>query len=266
MSLLTLAVIALPALVVGAQQAPPPSAAPKPPSPGLEQKRPPAGAAKQSPSAAARQSPIATEKGKLSYAMGMDLGNQLKAQSVEIDAGVFARGLADALASRATLLTEAEARAVIGELQRGLAARQAADAKAAGEKNKAAGEAFRAENAAREGTVTLPSGVQYRILTAGSGKTPSVDDTVVSHYRLTLVDGKEIDSSYARGEPLTMPVKGGIKGWSEVLQLMPVGSKWQVVVPPQLGYGERGAGGTIGPNSTLVFEIELISIKSPQLR
>jgi len=140
-------------------------------------------------------------------------------------------------------------------------AKQAAEAKVAGEKNKAGGEAFLAANKGMEGVVTLPSGVQYKILTAGTGKTPTLADTVVCQYRGTLVDGKEFDSSYKRGQPATFQVNKVIKGWTEVLQLMPVGSKWQVVVPPDLAYGVRGAGADIGPNATLIFEIELVAIK-----
>lgn len=205
--------------------------------------------------------PLATGKARLSYAMGMDLGNQLKARSVDIDPAVFARGLGDALAGGQTLLTEAEAKAVISELQKAMAVQQAAAARTTGEKNKAEGEAFLAANKAKEGVVTLPSGLQYRILTPGSGKLPTLEDTVVCHYRLQLVGGKEVDSSRQRGQPITIPVKGSIKGWTEVLQLMPVGSTWQVFVPSALAYGERGGGADIGPNATLVFEIELIAIK-----
>ncbi len=205
--------------------------------------------------------PLATGKDRLSYAMGMDLGNQLKARSVDIDPAVFAKGLRDALSGGKTLLSEDEAKAVISELQGAMAAQQAAAAKASGEKNKTEGEAFLAANKEKEGVVTLPSGLQYKIVTPGSGKTPTLADTVVCHYRLNLVGGKEVDSSYKRSQPITIPVKGSIKGWTEVLQLMPVGSTWQVFVPSALAYGERGGGADIGPNSTLVFEIELVAIK-----
>ena len=159
-----------------------------------------------------------------------------------------------------TLLTEAEAKAVISELQKVMAVRQAAAARASGEKNQAEGEAFLAANKAKEGVVTLPSGLQYKIVTPGSGKLPTLEDTVVCHYRLHLVGGKEVDNSHQRGQPITIAVKGAIKGWTEVLQLMPVGSTWQVFVPSALAYGERGGGADIGPNATLVFEIELVAI------
>jgi FKBP-type peptidyl-prolyl cis-trans isomerase FklB len=212
--------------------------------------------------AAAQEAPaLKTEKEKLSYAMGMDLGNQLKTRSVEIDPAIFGRGLADALSGGKTLLTAEEAKTIITELQKAMMARQAEAAKAAGEKNKAEGDAFLAANKAKEGVVALPSGVQYTILTAGTGKMPTAEDTVICQYRGTLIDGKEFDSSYKRGQPATFPVKGVIKGWTEVLQLMPVGSKWQVFIPSSLAYAERGSGAVIGPNATLIFEIELVAIK-----
>ena len=211
--------------------------------------------------AAQEATALKTEKEKLSYAMGMDLGNQLKSRALTIDPAVFAQGLKDALGGGSTLLTEAEAKALIAELQKAMLIKQAAEAKVVGTKNTAEGDAFLAANKAKEGVVVLPSGVQYKVLTAGTGKKPTIDDTVVCQYRGTLIDGKEFDSSYKHGQPASFPVKGVIKGWTEVLQLMPVGSKWQVFIPPALAYGERGAGADIGPNATLVFEIELVAIK-----
>jgi len=223
---------------------------------------PPAPPAQVAPEAApAGGSQLATPKEWLSYAMGMDLGSQLKARSVDIDPALFEQGLRAALAGTATLLTTDEAKAAIAELQKSMVFKQAAVTKAVGDKNKAEGEAFLAANKAKEGVVTLPSGVQYKVLTAGTGEKPTVDSTVVCQYRVALVDGKEVDSSYKRGQPATLPVKTVIKGWSEALQLMPVGSRWQVVIPPALAYGERGAGPDIGPNATLVVELELVSIK-----
>ena len=212
--------------------------------------------------AAAQDAPaLKTEKEKLSYAMGMDLGNQLKTRSVDIDPAIFGRGLADALAGSKTLLTAEEAKAIITELQKAMLVKQAAEAKVVGDKNKAEGDAYMAANKAKEGVISLPSGIQYKILTAGTGKQPTIEDTVVCQYRGTLIGGKEFDSSYKTGQPATFPLKKVIKGWSEVLQLMPVGSKWQVVIPPALAYGERGASADIGPNATLIFEIELVAIK-----
>ncbi|HEX9258562.1 MAG TPA: FKBP-type peptidyl-prolyl cis-trans isomerase [Acidimicrobiales bacterium] len=205
--------------------------------------------------------PLPTEKDKLSYAMGMDLGQQLKTQSVDIDPALFARGLGDALSGGKTLLTTEEAKAVIAELQKAMIVKRAEAVRLAGEKNKQEGAAFLAANGAKEGVVTLPSGLQYKALTTGTGPKPTLESTVVCQYRLSLAGGQEIDSSYKRGQPFTIPVKSAIKGWIEVLPLMPVGSKWTVFVPPSLAYGERGAGADIGPNATLVFEIELVAIK-----
>jgi FKBP-type peptidyl-prolyl cis-trans isomerase len=191
----------------------------------------------------------------------MDLGAQLKARPVDIDPAIFARGLRDALSGAKTVLTEDEAKTIIATLQMAQVASQAAMAKAVSDKNKVEGDAFLAANKAQPGVVTLLSGLQYKILTTGTGKKPTAADTVVCHYRGTLINGKEFDSSYKRGEPASFPVVKVIKGWTEVLQLMPVGSKWQVFIPPNLAYAERGSGADIGPNATLVFELELIAIK-----
>jgi len=205
--------------------------------------------------------PLKTEKDRLSYALGMDLGAQLKSRTVDIDPAVFARGLEDALSGSKTVLTEDEAKAAITTLQLAQAAKQTTLAKAVGEKNKAAGDAFMAANKAKPGVVTLPSGLQYKILTPGTGKTPKITDTVVCHSRGALIDGKEFHNTYKQGAPATFPVASVIKGWTEVLQLMPVGSKWQVCLPPNLAYGERGRGTDIEPHATLIFEIELIAVK-----
>lgn len=201
------------------------------------------------------------QKEKLSYALGMDLGNQLRKMSIEVDPNLFGKGLKDALTGSKALLTEAEVRAAVSEMQAGLKLRAAEARKAGAENNKKAGDAFLTENQKKEGVVTLPSGLQYRILKAGDGKKPTIDDTVVCHYRGTLVDGTEFDSSYKRNQPATFPIKGVIKGWTEALQLMPVGSKWQLFIPSDLAYGERGAGTAIEPNATLIFEVEIISIQ-----
>jgi len=211
--------------------------------------------------AAQEATALKTDKEKLSYAMGMDLGGQLKAQAVEIDPDLFAAGLKTMLAGGKTLLTDAEAKAAISQLQLARVAKQTAALQASGAKNKTEGDAFMAANKSKEGVVTLASGVQYKVLSPGTGKQPTLEDTVVCQYRGTLIDGKEFDSSHKRGQPATFPVKGVIKGWTEVLQLMPVGSKWQVFIPPDLAYGTRGAGADIGPNATLIFEIELVAIK-----
>jgi len=147
------------------------------------------------------------------------------------------------------------------DLQTEMRAKQAQATKELAEKNKQAGEAFLAENKKKDGVVTLPSGLQYKILKAGDGPKPSAEDTVVCQYRGTLIDGKEFDSSYKHNQPATFPVNRVIKGWTEALQLMPTGSKWQLFIPPDLGYGDRGAGADIPPDATLIFEVELVSIK-----
>ncbi len=211
---------------------------------------------------AQEQGPLPTQKEKLSYALGMDLGSQLGKQSVDVDPDVFARGLKDALTHGKTLMTEEDARVLITSLQKELMTKQVAAGKALGEKNSKEGAAFLAENGKKPGVITLPSGLQYKALKTGDGPKPGAGDTVVCHYRGTLIDGKEFDSSYRRNEPATLPLNKLIKGWSEALQMMPVGSKWQLFIPPQLAYGERGAGADIGPNATLVFEVELISINA----
>jgi FKBP-type peptidyl-prolyl cis-trans isomerase FklB len=204
---------------------------------------------------------LKTDKDKLSYAMGMDLGNQLTSRGVEIDPAIFVRGLKDALSGTKTALTAEEAKAAIAEMQKVIVAKLASESKAVGEKNKAEGEAFLAANKMKPGVVALPSGLQYKIITTGTGKKPLATDTVECHYRGILIDGREFDSSFKRGQTATFPLNRVIKGWTEVLQLMPVGSKWQVFVPANLGYGERGSAPDIEPNATLIFEIELIGIK-----
>ncbi|MBZ5498609.1 MAG: FKBP-type peptidyl-prolyl cis-trans isomerase [Acidobacteriia bacterium] len=200
-------------------------------------------------------------KEKRSYALGMDLGNQLRRQAVEIDPDLFRQGLNDALSGSKPLLTEDEVRATITELQNELMKKQAEAAKMLAEKNRKEGEAFLAANKAKEGVVTLPSGLQYKILTAGNGQKPTADDTVVCNYRGTFIDGTEFASSYKGNQPAPFAVKGVIKGWTEALQLMPVGSKWQLFVPSNLAYGESGRGPAIPGNATLIFEVELISIQ-----
>jgi FKBP-type peptidyl-prolyl cis-trans isomerase FklB len=148
------------------------------------------------------------------------------------------------------------------QLQKEMQEKQQAKAAAEGDANKKEGDAFLAANKTKEGVVTLPSGLQYKILKEGNGPRPTASDSVVCNYKGTLINGTEFDSSYKRGEPATFPVTGVIKGWTEALQLMPVGSKWQLFIPPDLAYGPRGTpGGPIGPNATLIFEVELISIK-----
>jgi len=203
-----------------------------------------------------------TPKDKLSYAIGMNFGGSLHKQSVEVDTNILVRGLRDSLAGGKTLLTEEESRSVITQLQAEMRKKQEEKMAQAGEANMKAGQEFLAANKSKDGVVTLPSGLQYKIVQAGTGAKPTASDSVVCNYRGTLINGTEFDSSYKRGQPATFPVSGVIKGWTEALQLMPVGSKWQLFVPADLAYGARGAGPGIGPNSTLIFEVELISIQA----
>ena len=174
---------------------------------------------------------------------------QLKKQSVEVDWSLVSQGLKDATsAAGKTRLSEDEAKAVLTEVQNEVQKQQQAKTQEAAAENKAEGEAFLAANKGKEGVVTLPSGLQYKILTAGTGPKPTATDSVVCNYRGTLINGTEFDSSYKRGQPATFGVGQVIKGWTEALQLMPVGSKWQLFIPSDLAYGERGApGGAIGP-------------------
>jgi len=168
--------------------------------------------------------------------------------------------LKDALAGSKALLTEEEEKAVLMQLQTDLRAKQEEKSHEASASARKEGEAFLAANKSKEGVVTLPSGLQYKILTAGTGPKPTATDTVTCNYRGTLINGKEFDSSAKHGQALSFPVNGVIKGWTEALQLMPVGSKWQLFIPADMAYGDRGSGPDIGPGETLVFEVELISI------
>ena len=210
------------------------------------------------------QTPLAlkTQKDKFSYALGMNLGANLHKQSVPVDPNIMARGLRDALAGGKTLMTEEEARAAITAVQNDMREKQQAKMQVAGDANKKEGEAFLADNKSKEGVVALPSGLQYKVLKEGNGPKPTATDSVVCNYRGTLINGTEFDSSTKHGGPATFPVNGVIKGWTEALQLMPVGAKWQLFVPSDLAYAERGAGGDIGPNATLIFEVELVSIQN----
>jgi FKBP-type peptidyl-prolyl cis-trans isomerase FklB len=201
------------------------------------------------------------QKAKVSYGIGMSLGTDFKAQGIEIDPDVMARAIKDVTAGGKTLMTEEEVRKVIADFQQELVAKQEAKAKEGAIKNLKDGEAFLAENSKKEGVITLPSGLQYKVEKNGTGKKPGPNDSVTVHYKGTLIDGSEFDSSYKRGEPVSFPVGGVIPGWTEALQLMEEGSKWQLFIPANLAYGERGAGAQIGPNSTLIFDVELLNVK-----
>lgn len=201
---------------------------------------------------------------KLSYSIGVDIGRGLKRQEVPVRAEPLAQGIRDALAGSALQMTDEEMRASLNALQAEMMekqaqARQARDAGAA--MRSKAGVDFLEANKKKEGVVTLPSGLQYKIIKAGEGVKPTEANSVECHYRGTLIDGKEFDSSYKRGQPAVFPVTGVIAGWTEALKLMPVGSTWELYIPASLAYGTRGAGEDIGPNETLIFKLELLGIK-----
>jgi len=223
--------------------------------------RPKTPAAKPGTPAAKAPLTLKTQKEKASYAIGMSVGKGLHKDQVDVDPAILARGLRDALAGGNMLLTDDEAKAAIAVLQTEMRKKQEEKMAVVGEENKKQGEVFLAANKSKDGVVALPSGLQYKVLKEGTGPKPTATDSVVCNYRGTLINNTEFDSSYKRGQPATFPVTGVIKGWTEALQLMPVGSKWQLFVPSDLAYGERAAGPDITPNSTLIFEVELLSIQ-----
>jgi FKBP-type peptidyl-prolyl cis-trans isomerase FklB len=248
----------------GLAQDTPAATTPKAPSSAATAGKAQTPAAKRPATGAKTSAPLAlkTSKDKFSYALGMKMGANLHKQSVPVDPNIMARGLKDGLTGGKTLLTEEQAQAAIVEVQNDMRKKQQEKMQAEGAGNKKEGDAFLAANKVKEGVVALPSGLQYKILKAGTGPKPTAADSVVCNYRGTLINGTEFDSSYKRGQPATFPVTGVIKGWTEALQLMPVGSKWQLFIPPDLAYGERGPAPEIGSNSTLVFEVELLSIEN----
>ena len=206
---------------------------------------------------------LKTQKEKASYAIGANIGRGLHRDGVDVDPALIQRGIRDALAAGKMLLTDDEMKTALTTLQADLKKKADAETAAAGDANKREGETFLAANKSKEGVTTLPDGLQYKILTPGNGPKPTATDTVVCNYKGTLINGTEFDSSYKRGQPVTFPVGQVIKGWTEILQQMPVGSKWEVYIPSDLAYGPQGPGrgGPIGPNETLIFEIELVSIQ-----
>jgi FKBP-type peptidyl-prolyl cis-trans isomerase FklB len=208
------------------------------------------------------QPALKTQKDKISYAIGLEMGKGVKDQGFDVDPAIVAMGIKDALAGGKALLTDEEFRKIIGDVQEEMKQKQMQEIEEAAAQNKKDGDAFLAENTKKAGVVTLPSGLQYKIITAGQGKKPAETDTVLCNYKGTFLDGTEFDSSAQAGKPVPFELKGIIPGFKEALLLMPVGSKWQIFVPSNLAYGERGAGNVIGPNSTLIFEIELVSIQA----
>jgi FKBP-type peptidyl-prolyl cis-trans isomerase len=224
-------------------------------------------AAAKKPGAAAGAPPVLkTEKDKRSYAVGLNIGakvaNELKAGGVDMDSAVLARGIRDSLTGAKHLLTDEEVKTTLTALEAELREKARADYEAMAAANKKQGDDFLAANKSKEGVQTLASGLQYKVLKAGAGPKPVGTDKVSCNYKGTLLDGKEFDSSEKHGgKPVTFGVSEVIKGWTEALQLMPVGSKWQLFVPSDLAYGPRGAGQEIGPNTALIFEVELVAIE-----
>lgn len=246
-----------------AQQTP---AAKTPSAPPAKTTKP---AAPKTPAKAAAKAPAAltTTKDKFSYAIGMQvgtgLGGNLRKQSVDFDPNLLVQGLKDSLAGGKTRLTQEEAQAVLTQVQADVRKKQQESMQVEGAANKKEGDGFLAANKSKEGVVTLPSGLQYKILTAGTGAKPTTADTVVCNYRGTLINGTEFDSSYKRGEPAKFPLNHVIPGWTEGVGLMKPGAKYELFVPPQLAYDLRPPpGGPIPPGSMLIFEVELLSAKA----
>jgi FKBP-type peptidyl-prolyl cis-trans isomerase FklB len=212
------------------------------------------------PAFAADAATPTSKKDKISYSIGMDIGTSLKRRELDLNSDQLVAGLKDALSGGKTKLTEDEVQKILTDFQQELQVKAEELSKKMAEKNKQEGEAFLAANKKKPGVKALPSGLQYKVITEGTGPMPKATDTVSTNYKGTLINGTEFDSSYKRGKPATFPVNGVIKGWTEALQLMKVGSKWELYIPSDLAYGPRGAGQIIEPNSTLVFEVELLSI------
>ena len=201
------------------------------------------------------------DKEKISYSVGVEIGTTLKKQGIDVAPDVLTRGVRDALTGAKTLMTEEEMIETLTNFKKEFVAKKQELAKQLAEKNKKEGEVFLAENEKKEGVKTLPSGLQYKVIKPGSGKKPKAEDLVTVHYRGTFIGGAEFDSSYRHGKPATFPANRVIPGWTEVLQLMEEGAKWEVFIPSKLAYGEQGAGNDIGPNATLIFEIELVTVQ-----
>jgi FKBP-type peptidyl-prolyl cis-trans isomerase len=224
-----------------------------------ESKAPAEGAASASGDAA-----FTTDEQRMGYGLGASMGRQFRNDKLQVDAEALARGVREGYSTDKLAMSDDEIRASMQQLQKSHTERMQTEQNQLSEKNRAEGEAFLKQNGTKEGVVTTESGLQYKIVSAGTGPKPTKDDTVKVHYRGTLIDGTEFDSSYKRGEPVTFPVGGVIPGWVEALQLMPVGSKWELYIPSELAYGPGGAGGQIGPNAVLQFEVELLSIEAPE--
>ena len=204
---------------------------------------------------------LKSDKDKVSYSIGVNIGQSLKRDGVDVNTDAFAKGLKDALSGSKPLMTDNERQQTMEAFSKELRAKQEKKASAASAENKKEGEAFLAANKKKAGVKTTPSGLQYKVIKEGTGKKPSATSTVTVHYRGTLIDGTEFDSSYKRNEPTTFPLNGVIAGWTEGLQLMKEGAKYQFFIPSNLAYGDRGAPPQIGPGATLIFEVELLKVK-----
>jgi len=206
---------------------------------------------------------LKTQKEKVSYSIGMDMGSGMKQQKLDVDPELVISGFRDGFSGKKGAMTEAQMKEAMEIFEKEFQTRMAKESQELPGKNKKEGEAFLAENGKKEGVKTLPSGLQYKVIKEGTGPSPKLDDKVSTNYRGTLIDGTEFDSSYSRNEPSSFTVRQVIKGWQEALQLMKVGSKWQLFVPSELAYGDQGAGRTIQPNAALIFDIELLAIEKP---
>jgi len=214
--------------------------------------------------AAASTPSLTSEKEKLSYSIGMDIGQNFKQQKFDIDTAAFQEGFKATLADAKTVLSTEEAKTILTDFQQKLLTEREQQLKQLAEANLQKGKQFLDSNAKKTNIVSLPSGLQYRVIQEGKGTSPALSDIVTTHYRGHLIDGTEFDSSYKRGEPVSFPVQGVIPGWSEALQHMKPGAKWELFIPAALAYGETGAGRLIGPNETLVFEVELLKIATKE--
>lgn len=202
------------------------------------------------------------ENDRINYSVGYQIGGDFSAQGMTLVPEVLVQGIEDAISEGQPMMTPEEMRTTLVNFKKMIVAAQNEQNKAVAEKNRVEGQEFLAQNSKKEGVVVLPSGLQYRILKEGKGESPQPSDTVTVHYRGRLVDGTEFDSSYSRNEPATFPANRVIQGWQEALQLMKPGAKYELFIPPDLGYGKSGGGGKIGPDSTLIFEVELLAIES----
>jgi len=203
---------------------------------------------------------FATEKENISYAIGNSIGHNFLQQGIEVDHEVVAMAIKHVLSDSELALTDEEMDDTMRKFQHDMQEKMGAQKSKGGEENLAAGQAFLNENKGMNDVITTPSGLQYQVITQGTGPKPKLTDEVTTHYHGTLINGKVFDSSVKRGQPASFPVNGVIAGWTEALQLMQVGSKWKLFIPSELAYGERGAGADIGPGTTLIFEVELLSI------